>query len=298
MMSSKSSALGALALIVLVGAVGYWMLRDSQPPASTPAAPPPVTRQEEPRVAEPAPEQPVAQAERPAPQPESPPSQPEAEPLLAVAQLEPAPPREPTGPTRAFAVSVVWEASGEGIASATVSARLARSEPAAWSAKAGTDVLGGAFLDFPARWDEIDLEAEATGAVPISARIALPVEQPYVVRMTGGQTIFGRVLIGETSEPAAGAAVVVYDAARLARNWSTKADDQGRYEITYDAEGAYVGASLGTLISRVRTSELNALRVEKGERYGPHDLHLRTGLTLSGFITDVETGAPSAGAEA
>lgn len=199
----------------------------------------------------------------------------------------------PEGPMQSFPVSVVWADSNEGAASAIITIAQSNNAETDWKAEAATDALGGAFVDFPAAWTRVQIEAKHEAAIPFRGELDLPIkDQPYLIKLIRGRRVFGTVMMKATGAPAPGAKVVGYDSARLSRNWEAISDDAGNYELVHDADEVMVVASLGSMLSHIVTAEIPSLKIAKGQRYGPHNLALGAGLVVSGVVRDSETKLP------
>ncbi|MCX7046311.1 MAG: carboxypeptidase-like regulatory domain-containing protein [Candidatus Sumerlaeota bacterium] len=191
-------------------------------------------------------------------------------------------------------VRVVWKEGGAGIPDVALSA--AKAGP--WipettgTVKTGTD--GWAKLLFPVEWNAISIKAVHPEIVTQYSYASTPPATEHVIKAERGATVFGKVFLDENKRPAAKAQVW----AANARDAVTTAGEDGAYEITGLPDGfRQIFASLGAQISNSGGREPVPVEVKSGQRIGPYDLYLGTGLSLSGAVRDLDGNQPIANAE-
>ncbi|MCX7044531.1 MAG: carboxypeptidase-like regulatory domain-containing protein [Candidatus Sumerlaeota bacterium] len=197
------------------------------------------------------------------------------------------------GDRKQLRVRVVWAETGEGVAGTSLTIVQCSGNPGEIGGAAKTDSSGAALVTFPKAWTEIFVQVRHPQIAFQAPYVQCPPETETLIKVARGAAIFGKVFL-EDKRPAAGAVVCPVNDAELA----TTADAQGAYEIIGLSKGyRQVVASLGGLISNSDGREPPFIDLKPGERSGPHDMFLKPGLVLSGFIHNQETGQSIAGAE-
>ncbi|MBN1421558.1 MAG: sigma-70 family RNA polymerase sigma factor [Planctomycetes bacterium] len=191
-----------------------------------------------------------------------------------------------------------------GAAAATGAAALlsAKTVVTAGASIAAVAAIGAAVYFFGAGGETLPGEPASTGARDTAALQEPAANGGGVAPLEGlpvdggaafaGTSIFGKVTIGETGLPAAGATVALIPSEQTAT-----AGADGSFEIR-DPEGHTVAvvAFQGPYVSHLRQSEVQPTPIVKDARNGPVDLVLRRGLEMTGRVIDADSGAPIEGA--
>ena len=175
-----------------------------------------------------------------------------------------------------------------------------------------TDDAGRFDFRIEPQTDSYNVRVIPPKGVDVNKRFRLPLTEDLVIQLPGGATIKGRVVDSETSQPIAGAEVLLGIQGPGGRGWTPayqkilKTDSYGAYRVegvgTDSIQSLAVSAPgyaqfTGSRWSRNATwGEISKMKLDASDEIQIPDLPLARGRVIEGIVRDAATGEPIAGA--
>lgn len=190
-----------------------------------------------------------------------------------------------SGPVQRLRVQTIWEDNRQPIPDVLV--HLMRNKGGNFIASRNTDANGFVEFDFPKDWTHVQLNIRSKVAIFKAQPIDLPTQQPYVVQLKRGTTVFGRVL-QDNGLPAPLAEV------HAVEKWNrmTVANAKGEYQLPSTPGEFHLMAAWKDSVSDPEATPVSFPGI-----VGPYDIILRRGQQIVGTVKDADTGLPISGAQ-